>query len=279
MLSLKLLLIPLFLYLALLVLLYAGQTRLLFPTSMARGSDRPAFGERLTLRTPSGERLQGLYIAPASAPADAPLILGFGGNAWNADAAAATLHALYPRAHVIAFHYRGYAPSTGSPSAAAITRDSLLIHDRLKRRFPEAPIVTVGFSIGSGVAAYLAKERPLAGAILVTPFDSLARVAADHYRWLPVRLLFRHEMKAAQWLGKSRARVAILAAERDTLILPGRTEALRKALPNLAFDRVIPGAGHNDVYDHPAFASAMREALVRCLGGRREGGSTTGRLS
>jgi uncharacterized protein len=37
----------------------------------------------------------------------APTLLGFGGNAWNAEATAFTLHALFPHREVVAFHYRG----------------------------------------------------------------------------------------------------------------------------------------------------------------------------
>jgi uncharacterized protein len=55
--------------------------------------------------------------------------------------------------------------------------------------------------------------------------------------------------------------VAIIAAERDQIVIPERTEALRKALPKLAFDRTIRGAGHNDIYGRSDFQLAMREAL------------------
>jgi pimeloyl-ACP methyl ester carboxylesterase len=116
-----------------------------------------------------------------------------------------------------------------------------------------------------GVAAYLAAHRPLAGAILVTPFDDLARVAADHYPWLPVRLLFRHRMDSAAHLKESRVPVAIVAGGHDTLILPRRTEALRASVANLVHDRTLAQAGHNDIYDRPAFAATMREALDACL--------------
>ena len=44
-----------------------------------------------------------------------PTLLGFGGNAWNAEAMALYLHGLFPGREVAAFHYRGYAPSTGEP--------------------------------------------------------------------------------------------------------------------------------------------------------------------
>ncbi|HEX8668677.1 MAG TPA: alpha/beta hydrolase [Allosphingosinicella sp.] len=251
------------LYLAILLALFLLQGRMLFPAGMAGGAGAvPAGAQRLTVQTPDGHRLQGIHM-PAAAPSSAPLILGFGGNAWNAEAAAAYLHDLYPQAEIVAFHYRGYAPSTGTPGAAALLEDSLLVHDTVVRELKPRRVVTVGLSIGTGVAAHVAAHRPVAGAILVTPFDSLWRVAAGHYPWIPVRLLFRHRMEPAEALRHSAVPIAIVAAANDMLIPRRRTDALRHAVPNLVFDRTIPGAGHNDIYQQPDFHVAMREALRR----------------
>jgi uncharacterized protein len=266
---LYLLLVPLFLYLLILVLLFTLQTKMVFPAGAAGGTlPLPLGAERLTVATPDGETLHGSLILgrAAEGAAPRPVILGFGGNAWNADSAALTLHSLFPTADILTFHYRGYAPSTGTPSAKSLTADALLIHDAAARRFPGRPIVAIGFSVGTGVAAHLAAHRPLAGAILVTPFDDLAQVAADHYPWLPVRLLFRHPMNSVARLQASRVPVAIVAAGRDTLILPRRTDALRRKIGNLVSDRTITTAAHNDIYDHPAFRPAMQEALLAVLG-------------
>ena len=261
---LSLLLLPVFLYLAFLLLLFVFQTRMVFPAGAAASGavPLPPATERLTLGTGDGDTLHGSRIPPARAGENPPLILGFGGNAWNADATALTLHRLYPEAEIVSFHYRGYRPSTGAPSARALTGDALLIHDEMVRRFPGRRIVAAGFSVGTGVAAFLAAHRPIAGAILVTPFDDLARVAADHYSWLPVRLLFRHRMDSAARLREAKVPVAIIAGGRDTLILPRRTEALRQAAATLVYDKTIHTAGHNDMYEHPRFAPAMREALA-----------------
>jgi hypothetical protein len=49
---------------------------------------------------------------------------------------------------------------------------------------------------------------------------------------------------------------------------------LRRAVPRLVFDRTIGDAGHNDLYDRPAFAEAMREALARI--GAAAAGTGTG---
>jgi hypothetical protein len=262
----KLLLIPVLLYAALALLIFVFQARLLFPAGAVGGAGPlPERAERLAFDTPDGDRLHGVHIKPIGPPSGT-LILGFGGNAWNAESAAAYLHGIFPEADVVAFHYRGYRPSTGSPSAAALLEDAPLAYDLAVRRLRPARTVAVGFSIGSGVAASLAPRRPLDGLVLVTPFDSMKQVAAGHYPWLPVRWLFRHEMKPAEWLRGSTVPAAIIAGERDTLISAARTDGLRRSAGRLVFDSTIRGAGHNDIYDRPEFRAAMREALRRVGG-------------
>ena len=175
------------------------------------------------------------------------------------------LHDLFPTADIVTFHYRGYAPSGGRPSTATHIADAPYVHGFIRDRLGGARIVAVGFSIGSGIAASLASRRPLEGAILVTPFDSLAAVGSAHYPWLPIRLLLRHRLDAAADLRKVRAPIAIIAAGRDNLIPAARTDALRREVPNLVFDRTIANGGHNDIYQNPIFHDAMREALERVL--------------
>lgn len=207
--------------------------------------------------------LQGIHI-PADEPRPKPtLILGFGGNGWNGQDVAEYLHEVYPAADVVAFHYRGYAPSTGSPSSEALIEDAPLIFDAAVNATKPARIIAVGFSIGTGIAARLAAERKLDGLILVTPFDSLKAVAQSMYPWLPIGPFFAHEIDAVAPLRQSSIPVAIIAAERDELIPGERTAALRAAVPNLVYDRTIKGAGHNDIYARSNFQLAMRDALTK----------------
>src|SRR5215213_5922511 len=110
----KLLLVPVFLYLALLGTVFAFQGRLLFPAGSVGGAGPlPRGAERLRFETGDGNRLYGIHLPPATKPSGT-LILGFGGNGWNAETAAAYLHDLFPEADVVVFHYRGYRPSTGN---------------------------------------------------------------------------------------------------------------------------------------------------------------------
>jgi pimeloyl-ACP methyl ester carboxylesterase len=69
-------------------------------------------------------------------------------------------------------------------------------------------------------------------------------------------------MDARAALSRTTVPVAIIAAADDTLIRPARTNALRRAVPRLSYDRTIAAAGHNDIYHHSAFHDAMRKALT-----------------
>jgi pimeloyl-ACP methyl ester carboxylesterase len=241
------------------------QTHFVFPTHAVPAAGRlPAGVEELEIKAPDRAILRGVHFPP-DAPSDV-LILGFGGNAWNGQDVGAYLHQLFPQHHVVAFHYRGYRPSTGTPSAEALIADAPLVYDAAVARLKPKRVYAVGLSIGSGVAAELSARRRLDGVILVTPFDSLKAVAQGFMPWLPIAPFFSHEIDAAAALEKSAAPTAIVAGAADDIIAPERSRALAKRVADLRFDRTIRGAGHNDIYARSAFHEAMREALA-ALGG------------
>ena len=244
--------------------MFEFQSHLIFPVhAVPAAGPLPPGAERLSVKSADGPDLAGIHI-----PADEPskvrtLILGFGGNAWNAQDVAEYVHELFPDDEVVAFHYRGYAPSKGSPSAEALIADAPLVYDLAVKQVKPKRVVAIGLSIGSGIAAQLAAVRKLDGLILVTPFDSLKAVAQSMYPWLPIGPFFEHEIDAASALEKVQVPVAIIAAERDEIVPGARTDALRKRVPNLVLDRTIGRAGHNDIYARSDFHEAIREAFNR----------------
>ena len=253
-------------YAAIIAMLAGFQTRLLFPAWMVPGDGAlPAGAEELSVTAADGVTLRGAYL-PGGDP-DAPLLLGFGGNAWSAGAVAQTLRGVFPEHPVAALDYRGYGRSGGRPSAAALMEDAEAIHDALEDR-ARGGIVPVGISVGSGPAARIVAARDPVGAVLVTPFDSLEAVARDVYPWAPVRLLFRHEMPVAEMLAGTRTPLALILAGEDEIIPAARSHALHEALPEGVALTVIEGAGHNDLAGDPRFAESLRAALAHVTGTR-----------
>ncbi|MGI9494323.1 MAG: alpha/beta hydrolase [Geminicoccaceae bacterium] len=242
--------------------MYGAQTFLVFPGTRLpnRPLDHPFTPERMVLEQGSNIELHGMLFPPREEHPKG-LLLGFGGNAQDADELGQDLAARFPDLHLAVFHYRGYGPSSGKPGEQAVLADALAIHDMLETRLKPEKTFAYGVSLGSGVAAYLAHKRDLDGAFLITPYDSIEAVAKDHYPWLPVDLFLKHRFPSTEFLRDSSTPIAVIAAELDEVVKPDRTDHLRAAIPKLVFDRTIEGASHVDLYDRSSFDDSVREAF------------------
>jgi hypothetical protein len=150
------------LYAAIIAGTYFAQTWPPFPRFFARATrvHLPESTQRLKVWTPDGESLVGLRIPGMGVKTDgAPSLLGFGGNAWNARIMVLILHRLFPDRSVIGFHYRGYRPSRGRPSAEGLLSDSLVVFDHLRQAQATQP----NLSLRSGSASALASLRTSLG--------------------------------------------------------------------------------------------------------------------
>ena len=119
-----LLLLGLAAYLAVAACLWLAQDALIFPRYAVGPAEHvlPKGTERLELRTAEGHRLVGNLVR-AREPSRG-LLLGFTGNAWNADDFTVFLAHRLRDLDIAAFHYRGYAPSEGRPAEAALVADA-----------------------------------------------------------------------------------------------------------------------------------------------------------
>ncbi len=240
--------------------LYLFQDHLLFPRSAAGDPvyRLPAHTERIVLRTAEEERLVGYLIRALGTGRG--LVLGFCGNAWNAADCATFLAQRLPDFDVAVFHYRGYPPSEGEPSEAALFADAELVYDTLVQGLAPERIYAAGFSLGSGVAAYLASVRPLHGAVLVTPFDSVEALARSRYPFVPVRLLLKHPFRSDRHLAGVDLPVAVLVARDDRVVPRRHSEDLVRVLRRPVLYEVLPG-DHSGIYDLPEIDRALRRAL------------------
>lgn len=254
-------------YAVMVVTMYFLQTKLIFPSGLVgQPGGLPPDSVDVALKTPDGETIVLTRIPPTTDGSEQrPILLGFGGNAWSGGAVALVLHRIFPDHEVVGMHYRGYGPSSGSPSAKALFDDAALAFDHFAGQ-SDGDVVAVGFSIGASVAVDLAANRPVKGLVMVTPFDSLKELAAGHYPFLPVRPLLRHEMKTAATLRTLEVPAAIITAGRDTVVPAARSAPVRSAAVDLRSDITLENAGHNDVYDRPEFATALRQSVGTVLG-------------
>lgn len=203
--------------------LYLMQDRMLF---LRAGLDArqlawaraQAPGAEVRIPVADGVELHGWFV-PAAGTVPAPLLIYFGGNAEEVSAMLADRPQL-PGWALLLVNYRGYGLSGGTPSQSALFADALALHDWARRRPEVDPdrIVAWGRSLGAGVAVQLAAQRPLAGVLLVSPYDSMAAVAQRHYPYVPVRWLFRHPFDALALAPSIRTPALAVAMAHDEVI-------------------------------------------------------------
>lgn len=253
------------------LLVYLLQDRLMFypqPLSQARRAqiaERYPAVEEVALRAADGTRVHAWHVRAAPG---APLVLYFGGNAeevsWMLDVIGDPRAGATPGVSWLLLDYRGYGASEGAPSETALVADARMLFDHAhaqsdgERR--ARPVFAFGRSLGSGVAVALAASRPLAGVVLLAPFDSAVAVARHYYPYLPVDWLLRHRFESIVHAPQLRMPLLCVIAERDEVIPPVHGERLFAAWGGPKQKLVLPGALHNDG-DGPEVWKAVRQFL------------------
>jgi fermentation-respiration switch protein FrsA (DUF1100 family) len=220
----SLLLIGAAVYLALVLLVYIFQGRMLYlPTIggrdlLATPADIGLEFEDVRFTTRDGVVLHGWFIPGARG---GPVLLYCHGNAGNISHRLDQIRILHDLGlSVFIFDYRGYGLSTGHPSEAGTYDDAQAAWNHLvdSRKFAARDIVIYGQSLGAAIAAHLARERESAALILESPFTSIADVAGRHYWFLPVRWLSRFEYATAAYVGEVRAPVLVIHSPDDEIV-------------------------------------------------------------
>ena len=246
-------------YLALCAALFIFQRSLIYfpqPRALSPGTSMftlPVDGALLAVTT---RPLQGLTQDLQAKGA----LIYFGGNAEDVSYSLPGLAAAFPGHAVYLMHYRGYGGSTGAPSEAAIIKDALTLFDKVHAEHKN--IVVVGRSLGSGVAVQLASQRPVVRLVLVTPYDSIAEIAARQFPVFPVRWLLQDKFESFKTAPQITMPTLIVAAEHDEVIPRASTDALFNSFrAGVAVFKVVARAGHNTISDSPDYMPLLKGAL------------------
>jgi uncharacterized protein len=231
---------------------FAQERLIFFPQPVVAGADLPEQAKPLEIVAADGTRLRGWMRSSSATPA--PVVLYFGGNAEEVSGTLADPR--WPREWtIVAVNYRGYGTSEGAPGEPALVADARVIFDAVAAR-PEVDarrIVAFGRSLGTGVAVKLAGARPLAGVILVSPFDSLTALGRTHYPWLPVSWLLRHRFESDADARRIQAPLLAIVADGDSIVPRERSRALYDAWAGPKSWLVVAGTDHNTLSVPDAF--------------------------
>jgi pimeloyl-ACP methyl ester carboxylesterase len=188
-------------------------------------------------------------------------LLYFGGNAEDVSGNIDDFGKHFSGHAIYLANYRGYGASTGTPSESAILRDAEILFDEVSGQHRN--VIVVGRSLGSGVAVHLATARDVARLVLITPYDSIANVAADKFPIFPVSLLLRDRFDSVRLAALIDIPTLVVAAQEDEIIPVKHARALSNTIRrDLLKFVIIDGAGHNTIGEFAEY----REALIDFVG-------------
>ncbi|MEK7792356.1 MAG: alpha/beta hydrolase [Pseudomonadota bacterium] len=219
----SLLLIPVVAYLTVVLLVYFGQSRLIyFPEAAPEITNTPndigLMYESITLTTPDGEALHGWFV-PASAARRT--VLFFHGNAGNISHRLDYLPMFQQLGYnTLLFDYRGYGQSSGTPSESGTYLDAQAAWQYLTetRSIAPAQIILFGESLGGAVAAWLAAREHPGLLVLASTFTSVPDLAAEIYPFLPVRWITRFQYNTLETVPSITCPIFIAHSPQDEII-------------------------------------------------------------
>lgn len=242
-------------YLALALALAVFQRSLIYPAPPTSNAV-PAGFEAVTYRTADGLSLRAGYH-PAAAGKSTVVFFHGNGTDWRSSVEA-TGHLVAAGYGVLAAEYRGYGGNPGKPSEEGLYADGRAALAWLNAQGVEpGQTVLIGNSIGTGVAVEMAKERPPAALVLISPFNSLEQLVGEKVWWLPTSLLLRDHFRSDAKLPLVRAPVLILHGDADPLIPVSHARQLASLRKDTAL-KVFPGEGHELAWREPAAQHVLR---------------------
>ncbi len=257
--------IAVLLYVAVCGFLYFKQESLLFYPEKLPADYQFSFPgqyREYPITAPDSTQLSGLLFTIPSPKGLVFFLHGNGGSLAGWGGVAAT----YTRLgyDVFLLDYRGYGKSQGSVSSQAqLFGDVEAAYNQLKSAYSENKIVIVGYSVGTGPAAWLAARHQPHQLLLHAPYYSMADMAAHTIRLWPILpgWLLRYPLATSEYVRQVSAPVVLFHGDRDEVIPYQSSVRLRALLKPGDQLITIRGGGHNGLLARPQYQQVVSGLL------------------
>lgn len=207
-----------------------------------------------TIRCADGKFVHGWFIQ-RHLRKPKPLLIYFGGNAEEVTTFLYYCGEKHFSQYALGFfNYRGYGLSLGKPNQQTFFFDALSIYDFLSTQcsVDSQRIYVMGRSLGSGVATYLASQRPVKGVILISPYDSIKSLAEERYPFfIENGDIERNAFESTKYAPTIKSNALALVGLKDTLISPQHSQNLIDQWGGEIKTVTFANADHETIMDEP----------------------------
>ncbi len=180
-----------------------------------------------------------------------PTILFFHGNAGHIGHRVSKIQDYLNAGYgVFLLSYRGFGANPGFPTEERLYMDGRAAMAYLvNQNVPYFRMVLYGESLGTGIAVELARGKGIAALVLEAPFTSINEVAQSHFWFLPAKYMIKDSYDSLSKIKQIKSPILFIHGELDRTIPVEFGRRLFMAAPGQKHMILIPGAGHNNLYD------------------------------
>lgn len=154
--------------------------------------------------------------------------------------------------NLIVMDYPGYGNSEGIPSEMTIKIMALSAYDTIVSRedMQNQKIVLMSYSLGTGIANYVASKRDVDGVILLAPYQNgydLFNGFVDIFHG-PMKLFIPYRMRADKFAQTVDIKPLVIATKDDEMVPYESSVSLSKRYPLGADMKTYDGLGHGGLW-------------------------------
>lgn len=249
-------------YVLICVLLYLFQEKLLFfPQKLDKDFQfnfSQPFEERW-IKVEDSIKLHGILFKSDSSKGLVFYLHGNGGaiNSWGGVATTYTDLGY----DVFIMDYRGYGKSEGVISSEKeLYNDIDLVFNSIINEYNQKRKIIIGYSLGTGLAAYLSQSQSIDLLILQAPYYSMLDMVKLKYPFVPSFLL-KFKLESNKYLLNSQSSIVIFHGKNDELIPCEASKRLFEENKEKAELILLDYQGHNDMTSHPDYKLKIEKLL------------------
>lgn len=255
--------ILLVLYLLACAVLYIIQDRFIFNPEQLPESYSYRMGEEREIPLEDGISMNALFVASSQKPSKG-VILYLHGNRGSIRFGIYQIRHMFDLGYDILIpDYRSYGKTEGSiDSEKQLYADVQKAYDYLKDRYSEKDIILVGYSLGTGMASYLASRNRPSRLVLVAPFTSITDIK-NKYLWFFPDFLLRFKLPVEKFMHTIECPVTLVHGTRDRIVDYSYSETLKERYQDKVELVTARDESHRGIIFSYELATTLQRLLIK----------------
>lgn len=245
------------LYLLFCGVLFTIQERIVFNPEVLPESHQFRSGQEVEIPLDEDLSMNAILIKASKSPSK-KAILYFHGNRGSIRIGAYQIRQMRGLAYdILVPDYRGYGKTEGEPqNDKQVLSDAQKAFQYLANIYGSENIIVVGYSLGTGMASYVASQSTIKHLLMIAPFTSLTDIK-DEYIWFTPDFLLKYRLNTERHLENVHCPITILHGTEDQVVKYKHAQSLKSKFGDKINLITRKGAGHRRII----FDSAISEVL------------------